>query len=183
MVSSKATTVAAYLKELPPDRRDAIAKVRAVIRENLPDGYQEVVQYGMISYVVPLSRFPDTYNGQPLAVASLASQKGNMALYLMSVYGDLGTRRWFEIAWKKSGKRLDMGKSCVRFKRLDDVPLDVVGGVIARIPVDTFVAQYERSRPAPKKTATKKTATKKTATKKTATKKTATKKTASKSRG
>jgi hypothetical protein len=166
MVSSKATTVAAYLKELPSDRRDALAKVRAVIRENLPSGYEEVMQYGMISYIVPLARFPQTYNGQPLALASLASQKGNMALYLMSVYGDPSTRRWFEAAWKKSGKKLDMGKSCIRFKRIDDVPLEVVGGVIARVPVEAFITHYERSRPSPRKATTKKATTKKATTKK-----------------
>jgi hypothetical protein len=145
MVTSKAATVPEYLAELPDDRRPSIEAVRAVILEHLPPGYEEVMQYGMISYVVPFSRYPDTYNKQPLAIASLANQKRYMALYLMGIYSDDG-ESWFQTAWKATGKQLDMGKSCVRFKRLDDLALDVVGAAIARTSVDEFIEQYERSR-------------------------------------
>jgi hypothetical protein len=144
-VTSKAATVPEYLAELPEERRPSIEAVRAVILEHLPRGYEEVMQHGMISYVVPLSRYPDTYNKQPLAMASLANQKRYMALYLMGVYADDG-ESWFQQHWRATGKKLDMGKSCVRFKRLDDVALDVVGAAIARTSVDEFIEQYERSR-------------------------------------
>jgi hypothetical protein len=145
MVTSKAATVPEYLAELPEDRRPPIEAVRAVILEHLPPGYEEVMQYGMISYVVPFSRYPNTYNKQPLAIASLANQKRYMALYLMGVYADDG-ESWFQQQWRATGKKLDMGKSCVRFKRLDDVALDVVGVAIARTSVDEFIEQYEHSR-------------------------------------
>jgi hypothetical protein len=145
-VRSDAGTVEEYLAALPDDRSDAIAAVRAVILEHLPAGFEEQMQYGMISYVVPLERYPDTYNGQPLAVASLASQRRHMALYLMGVYGDEGAAAHFRRRWAATGKRLDMGKSCVRFRRLDDLPLELVGETIARTSLDDFIAAYERSR-------------------------------------
>jgi hypothetical protein len=99
----------------------------------------------MVAWYVPLERYPDTYNGQPLAFASLASQKRHMALYLMGVYGD-ESQAWLRERWAEAGKKLDMGKSCVRFRRLDDLPLAAVGEAIARTPVEDFVAAYERSR-------------------------------------
>ena len=144
MVSSNAKTVDDYLRSLPEERRDAIAKVRAVMRENLPRGFEEGMQYGMIGYYVPLSRFPNTYNGHPLAIAGLASQKQYMSLYLMSVYAHAETRRWFEDAYREAGKKLDMGKSCVRFKNLEDLPLEVIGEAIARVGVDMFIREYEK---------------------------------------
>ncbi|MCK9485262.1 MAG: DUF1801 domain-containing protein [Dehalococcoidia bacterium] len=104
------------------------------------------MQYGMISYVVPLSRFPDTYNKQPLALASLASQKNDKALYLNNVYGDDSQEAWFKEAYRATGKRLDMGKSCVRFRHLEDLPLEVVGEAIERTPVEDFVARYAAGR-------------------------------------
>lgn len=151
MASSNAPTVEAYLAELPEDRRAALAQVRKVILKHLPDGYEERMQYGMISYVVPLSRSGPTYNKQPLAVASLASQKNYMSLYLMGVYGDAGEEERFKAEYEKSGKKLDMGKSCVRFRKLDELPLDVIGRTIARVSVDTFMRAYEKSRSASKK--------------------------------
>src|SRR3712207_3595476 len=108
METRGATTVAAYLAKLPPDRRDAIAKVRDVVNANLPEGYEERIQYGMISWYVPLSRFPETYNGQPLAIAGLGSQKSYMALYLMGVCGSPELDGWFRDAFAKAGKKLDM---------------------------------------------------------------------------
>jgi hypothetical protein len=145
-MDTDASTVEGYLADLPDDRRTAIEAVRDVIRDNLPDGFEEVVQYGAISYVVPLERYPDTYNGRPLAVASLANQKNHMALYLMGVYGEDGSQQWLRERWASTGKKLDMGKSCLRFKRLDDLALDVVGEVVARTSVADFLAAYERSR-------------------------------------
>ena len=140
-MKSDASTVDAYLEELPEDRREAIAAVRSVILEHLPDGFEEGMQYGMIGYYVPLDRFPDTYNGQPLSVAGLASQKRHMALYMMGVYGS--DDAWFRERWEAAGHKLDMGKSCVTFRRLDDVPLEVVGEAIARTSVDDLIAAHE----------------------------------------
>ncbi len=143
-MQSKATTVAQYLKELPPDRREAISTVRDVILKNLPKGYEECMNYGMIGYVVPHSIYPAGYHckpSDPLPFANLASQKGGMSLYLMTVYGPLAG--WFLAEYKKTGKKLDMGKSCVRFKKLDDLPLDLIGRTIAKVPVADYIAYCE----------------------------------------
>lgn len=146
MSVSRASTVDEYLASLPPDRRDAIEAVRMVILENLPRGFEEGMQYGMIAYFVPLSRYPKTYNGQPLTVAALASQKGYMSVYLMSVYGSAELGGWFEESYRATGKKLDMGKSCVRFKRLADLPLELVGEAIGKVGVDHFIAMQEAIR-------------------------------------
>jgi hypothetical protein len=135
-----------YLEGLPEDARTALAAVRKVILENLPEGFEEAIQYGMLAYQIPLSRYPKTYNGQPLTLAGLASRKGHMTLHLMSIYGDSKLREWFETAYATKGKKLDLGKACVRFKSLDALPLDVVGEAIAKVGVDDFIAAYERSR-------------------------------------
>jgi Domain of unknown function (DU1801) len=145
-VRSDAGTVDEYLASLPEDRRPAIETVRNVVLENLPEGFEEQMQYGMISWVVPLDRYPDTYNGQALAVASLGNQKRYMSLYLVGVYGDEGSQDWLRKRWAETGLWLDMGKSCLRFRSLDDLALDVVGEAVARCPVDDFLAAYERSR-------------------------------------
>lgn len=145
-MQSKATTVEAYLAELPADRRAAIEAVRAVIRKNLPKGYEEGMQYGMIGYYVPHSVYPAGYHcdpQQPVPFASLASQKNHMALYLMCVYSDPEQQAWFEEAWARTGKRLDMGKSCLRFKKVDNLSLDVIGTLIKRVPVKQFLQRYE----------------------------------------
>ena len=146
MASSDAATVREYFDALPDERRAALGAVREVILANLPDGYVETMNWGMISYEIPLTRYPDTYNGQPLGYAGLASQKRYMSLYLMGVYADPEAREWFERAYAERGKKLDMGKSCLRFKRLDDLPLDVIGTLVARTPVDEFLRLYEASR-------------------------------------
>jgi uncharacterized protein YdhG (YjbR/CyaY superfamily) len=146
MVMSKAKTVTEYLAELPPDRRKTISAVRAVVRKSLPKGYKEGIGYGMICYTVPLATYPVTYNGQPLCYAALAAQKQYCAIYLMNVYGDTPTAKAFREGFKKAGKKLDMGKSCVRFKTADDLPLDVIGRTVAATPVKTFIGQYERGR-------------------------------------
>lgn len=146
MVTSRAATVEDYLDELPPERRRVIERVREVILRNLPAGYREAMAFGMIGYGIPLERYPDTYNGQPLGYAALAAQKGAYSLYLNCAYQDSTELAWLEAAWRDAGKRLDMGKSCVRFKGLDDLPLDVVGRFIARTPPESFIAQYEKMR-------------------------------------
>ena len=145
-MQSRATTVEQYLASLPDDRRAAIEAVRKVILKNLDADYEEGMQYGMIGYYVPHRVFPAGYHAdprKPLPFAALASQKSHMALYLMSVYGDDGQEAWLRQAWEKTGQRLDMGKSCVRFKKLDDLPLEVVGEAIRRSPVASFVARYK----------------------------------------
>lgn len=144
MSSSKATTVEQYLDELPPDRREAITKVRDVILKNLPEGYVETMRWGMISYEIPLEMFPDTYNGQPAGVAGLAAQKNYNSVYLMNVVGP--REEWFKSEYRKTGKKLDMGKSCVRFKKLDDLPLDLVGEAIATSPVKEMIGFYKMAR-------------------------------------
>jgi len=135
--------VAEYLAALPPDRREAIDAVRAVILDRLPEGYVEAFGYGMLTYVVPLAVYRNTYNGQPMMYAGLASQKRYMSLYLMAVYADEGQRASFEAAYKATGKRLDMGKSCVRFAKLEDLPLDVVGDAIAAVTPRALLARME----------------------------------------
>ena len=146
------TSVDDYLAKLPADRRAAIAKVRDVINANLPRGFEERLQYGMISWCVPESVLPahEVYNKQPLCLAGLASQKHHMAVYLMCVYGDQSLRSWFEKAYKQTGKKLDMGASCVRFKSLDALPLDVIGEAVAKVTVDRYVDGYRKIRAATK---------------------------------
>ncbi|MEE3373324.1 MAG: DUF1801 domain-containing protein [Planctomycetota bacterium] len=146
---AKPQTVDAYLAGLPEERREVLQVVRKTILENLPQGYEEGVQYGMIGYYVPHTLYPSGYHTdpqQPLPFASLASQKNHMAIYLMSVYGDPDLERWFRDAWTKTGKRLDMGKSCVRFKNIEAVPLEVIAETVRRVSVASFIEQYEAAR-------------------------------------
>ena len=147
-VQSDATTVEDYLAELPGERRETIEAVREVILQHLPEGFVEGMQYGMIGYYLPLERYRDTSNQEPLAIAALSSQKRYMSLYLMGIYGNEDDAWWFREKWTLSGKRLDMGKSCVRFRKLDDVPLDVVGAAIERTSPQALIADYERARAA-----------------------------------
>lgn len=146
MAKSTAATVDAYLAELPAERREVVAAVRDTIRARLPAGYEEAMRWGMISYEVPLARYPRTYNGQPLTYAALAAQKGHYALYLTCAYADAAQAKWLADAFAAAGKRLDMGKSCVRFRRLEDLPLPAVGEAIASTPPDRFIALYEAGR-------------------------------------
>ncbi len=146
MVQSQAETVEAYLEELPEERRAVVGSVRDVILENLPDGWVEMMDYGMISYAIPLERYSDTYNKHPLGYIALASQKQYVSLYLMTVYGDPVTEAWFKERWDASGKPLNMGKSCVRFRTLDDLPLNLIRDVVRRTTPEDFIALYEASR-------------------------------------
>ena len=145
-MKSSATTVDEYLEELTPERREAVSAVREVVLANLPDGYEERIDFGMIAYVVPLKRYPKTYNGHPLSYAGIASEKSYVSVHLMNIYGDPETQRWFVDSYETTGKRLDMGKSCVRFRRLDDLPLDLIGEVVARTPMEEWIRRYEAAR-------------------------------------
>ena len=145
-MQSKAKTVDEYVASLPEDRREAISALRAVILKNLPAGYEEGMQWGMPSYFVPHSAYPAGYHcppDQPLPIVGLASQKNHMAFYGFCIYTDEALRIRFVEDWKKAGKKLDMGKSCVRFKKLEDVPLKVIGDAVKRVPMKKFIKQYE----------------------------------------
>jgi len=146
-MQSKATTVERYLAELPADRRETIQAVRKVILKNIDrTKVEEVMQYGMIGYVIPHRIYPKGYHvtpEQPLSYICLASQKNYLTLYMMSIYEGTEVATAFRGAWAKSGKELDMGKSCIRFKKADDLPLDVIADTIRKTPVDAFIARYE----------------------------------------
>lgn len=148
-MQSKAGSVEDYLKGLPDDRREALKAVREVILKNLDtSGIEEGMQYGMIGYYVPHRIYPAGYHAnptQPLPFASLASQKSHMALYLMCVYGDPAQEAWLRDAWAKAGKKLDMGKSCVRFKSLDALPLPVIGEVITKVTPKDLIAAHDKA--------------------------------------
>jgi len=138
-MQSDAKTVDVYLSEVPLERQEQIRKVRKVILDNLPEGYEEVMNWGMITYQVPLSVYPDTYNKKPLMYAALASQKNQMAVYLSSIYTDEGKRDQFEKEYRLTGKRYDVGKSCVRFRKLDDLPLPLIAKAVGSIEMDDFI--------------------------------------------
>ena len=141
-----ALTVKQWLASVPAERKDASNAVRDAVHDHLPPGYEETVDWGMLAWVVPLATLPNTHNGHPLTLAALGAHTKLMTLYLMTVYSDPKVRREFQIAYKKTGKKLDMGGCCVHFKKLDDLPLDVVGDTIARVAVDEYVERYETSR-------------------------------------
>lgn len=144
MVSSKATTVTQYLKELPPERRKEVKKVREVIKKNLQKGFVEKMNWGMISYEVPLETYPETYNGKPLSFVALAAQKNNYSLYLMCMYQEPDFLEDLKAGFEKIGKKPNMGKSCVRFKKTEDIPLDVVGKIIKKVTLKKYLDSYEK---------------------------------------
>ena len=146
MAKSNAATVEAYLQELPAERRAVIEQIRQLILDNLPPGYVEAMNWGMISYEVPLARYPKTYNKKPLGYLALAAQKNFYTLYLMAAYAGSMQEGWLVEQFAAAGKKLDMGKSCLHFRRLDDLPMDVIAEAIAMVSVDDFIAQYEKSR-------------------------------------
>jgi hypothetical protein len=157
MASSAAKTVNAYLKELPADRRRVVSAVRKRILEHLPAGYEEGMNFGAITYHIPLKRFPDTYNGQPLCYVALAAQKNFFTLYLMGPYGSPKLRKQLEEAFHKAGKKMDMGKSCLHFRDLNDLPLDAIDEIVASVPAEKWIEVYEMSRRARGKRAKKPT--------------------------
>ncbi len=143
MVQSKATNVEDYLNELPEDRRVIISNIRGKILENLPNGYEETMNWGMISYEIPLERYPDTYNGQPLGVASIASQKNHLAIYLMGCYMVPEQTKKLLKAFDQMGIKPNMGKSCIRFTKLEKIPLDTIIELIRDFPVEDYIQHYE----------------------------------------
>ncbi len=148
-MQSQASTVAQYLSELPEDRRKALEVVRRIILDNLDEDYEEGIQYGMIGYYVPHRVYPAGYHcdpRQPLPFAGLASQKNYMSFYFMCIYGESELSRWFREAWAETGKKLDMGKACIRFKKPEDLALDVIAEAIRRVPARKYIAYCEAAR-------------------------------------
>ncbi len=146
MALSAAASVDEYLLELPPERREVIRSVLTLVREHVQPGFEEHMGFGMICWSVPLARYPKTYNKQPLAFVSLAAQKRHYALYLMCAYSDGPPLAYLSEAFAAAGKKLDMGKACLRFTSLDDVPWKAVGDTIARYSVDEWIATTEAAR-------------------------------------
>ncbi|MCR9202823.1 MAG: DUF1801 domain-containing protein, partial [Planctomycetaceae bacterium] len=185
-------TVEEYLAALPEERRLALQAVREVFQRNLSGGFEEGIQYGMVGYYVPLSVYPPGYHctpDTPLPFAGMASQKNHMSIYLMGLYSNPDELAKFEAAWKATGLRLDMGKSCIRFRKLEQVPLKVLAATLKRLTLKKFLRHYEaeientssrRKATGSKKSASKKSASKKSASKKSASKKSASRKSASK---
>ncbi|HEY0995779.1 MAG TPA: DUF1801 domain-containing protein [Gemmatimonadaceae bacterium] len=143
MARSQASTVEEYLEELPPGRREVVAALRSLILTNLPAGYEEGIGFGMIGYGIPLADYPHTYNRQPLSCVALAAQKHYFALYLTCVYGDPERETWLRERFRGAGKKLDMGKSCIRFRSLDDLPLDAIAELVAGTPPARLIERYE----------------------------------------
>src|SRR5215475_14512678 len=146
-----ASSVIEYLAAVPAEHRDALSEIRRGINRALPKGYQEGMQWGMISWFVPLSTYPAGYGGntkQPLPLIGLASKKSYMALHMICFYGQPELREWFDAQYKKSAKKLDMGQGCLRFKSLPDLALDVIEGTVARMPVADYVKGYQAMRDA-----------------------------------
>jgi hypothetical protein len=140
------TTVQAFLAALPASRRTEVERVRALIRTHLPKGYEEVISKNMLVYQVPFDRYSDTYNKQPLWYVALASEKSYLSLHLMPVYGSAALNTQLVAGFKAAGKKLDMGKACVRFQAADDLALDAIAGVVGAIPVDRWIEIAKSSR-------------------------------------
>ena len=146
MATTKVQTVTGYLASLPPERRKVVGAMRRLIRKHLPRGYAEAFRWNMITYEIPLSRYPDTYNGQPLAYLALAAQKNYYALYLMGGYSDARAEAALAAAFQKAGKKLDKGKACLRFRSLDDLALPAIGQAVASTTPARYIARYEAAR-------------------------------------
>jgi hypothetical protein len=140
---SSPLTVSEYLRGIDPARRGILERVRDAVNDKLPAGYVEGVVYGMIAWYVPIERFPGTYNGQPLCCAALGVQKNYNSLHLMAAYGNPKQAAFLRDEFARRGKKLDMGKACLRFKSLDDLPLDVIGSVIASMPPQMLIDAHE----------------------------------------
>ncbi len=148
-MNSDANTVKDYMAELPEERKEAMEKLREVILKNLPKGYEETISYGMIGYVVPLLKYPKGYHvtkGEPLPFISLASQKNHIALYHMGLYAEPGLEEWFREEYKKRVTlKLDMGKSCIRLKKMEEIPFDLIGELCRKISVEEYIKAYEEA--------------------------------------
>lgn len=146
MAKSNTRTVEDYIQELPEYRRETIREIRELILENIPDGYEETISWGMINYEIPLDKYPDTYNNQPLSYVGLAAQKNHNALYLMSAYQDEELQEWLEEQFEEANKNMDMGRSCLRFQTVNDLPLKAIAELIAHQTPDEFIEAYEETR-------------------------------------
>lgn len=146
MVSSKAETVQKYLEELETERREIIEKLRKIILEKIPKGFVEEMQYGMICYNIPIEKYPNTYNKKALTIAAMASQKNYVSLYLMGIYADKEIEKWFKGELIKSSKKMKMGKSCINFKKIDELDLELIKKVIEKITPEKYIQTYEKSR-------------------------------------
>ena len=150
-MQSKAATVDDYINELPEERKKVISELRKVIKKNLPNGFKECIGYGMIGYVVPHSRYTEGYHvnpNMPLPFMNIASQKKIIAVYHMGVYADQKILKWFTDEYARAGVgKLDMGKSCIRFKHIDKIPYKLIGELASRITVDDWIAAYEKYKP------------------------------------
>ena len=146
-MQSKALTPEEYLFNLPEDRKEVIHKLRSIIKENLPQGFEEVMSYGMLGYVVPHSIYPKGYHCDtklPLPFINLASQKNFIALYHMGIYADTSLLEWFVTSYQKQySSKLDMGKSCIRFKKMNDIPFELIAELVAKVSVNDWIATYE----------------------------------------
>ena len=146
MAKSSAETVKEYLNELPEGKREVVKKLRQIVSDNLPNGYQERMNWGMISYEVPLTKYPSTYNKKPLLFAAISAQKNYFSLYLTPVYQSKELEKELKKEYKKADLKVNMGKSCLRFKKLSELPLEFIGELISRIEVEDFIRIYEESR-------------------------------------
>ena len=138
--------VADFLANLPADRRGEVERVRELVRRNLPSGYEEVVSKNMLVYQVPIERYSRTYNKQPLWYAAIASEKSYLSLHLMPIYADEKGLKRLKDGFQKAGKKLDMGKSCIHFRKADDLAMDAVADVVASVPMDRWVEIAESAR-------------------------------------
>lgn len=146
-MGSAAVTVEEFLAELPPERRGVVEQVRQLVLDALPEGLVETMNFGMIAYEIPLDRYPDTYNNQPLMYAALAANKNNFSLHLHGAYASEAVTKRLQAAYAEADMKLDMGKSCVRFKTFDQLAVDAVTEAIASVSVDDYIELYEASRP------------------------------------
>lgn len=146
MANSNDQTVEEYIQELPEYRRETIKEMRQLILDNIPEGYEETINWGMINYEIPLEKYPDTYNNQPLSYVGLAAQRNHNSLYLMPVYQDEELEEWLEEEFKKANKKMDMGRSCLRFQTVNDLPLNSIAKIISHQTPDEFIKTYEETR-------------------------------------
>ena len=145
----KANSPEEYISAVPEERKEVISKLREVILKNIPKGFEEQMNYGMIGYVVPHSIYPDGYHcdtSLPLPFMNLASQKNFVAVYHMGIYSDPKLLEWFTTEYPKHSKyKLDMGKSCVRFKKIDDIPYDLISELLRKMSVEDWISLYEEN--------------------------------------
>jgi len=146
MVKSNAVNVGQYLSELPENKKNVMERVRDTVLKNLNPGFEEAMNWGMISYEIPLRTYPNTYNKKPLQFAALALQKHHISLYLMCVYQNPALKDYLLKGFEKIGRKPNLGKSCIRFKRVDDIPLKVIGEIIRKTTVEGFIKNYEEVR-------------------------------------